>query len=191
MQKLKPEIRMTILNRAERIFYSHGFKGTTTRQIADSAEISVSNLYLYFKNKEMIFNEVVRTFHAEFNGKLKEFMRHTDVQEIMNERADQIVTMLAAAVFANRRLFVILFDKSEGTRFEVCGEKVIALISDHIGKEIGQKMDKVLLRIISSNLFNGIIEIAKIGKTDNEIAANIGTLVAYHMNGIKSFLRTT
>jgi len=188
MQILKPEIRSNILECAERIFYSRGFRGTTTRQIADSAGISVSNLYLYFKNKEMIFNEVVREFNTQFNGKMKAFMSHTDVQANMNERADQIVAILLGAISSNKRIFIIFFDKSGGTRFEACGEKVISLIADHIGKEIGYKIESGLLRIISENLFNAIIEIAKIGKSDNEIAANIGTIIAYHINGIRSFM---
>lgn len=55
MQVLKEEIRKKILNAAENIFYQKGFRGATTRSIANEVGISVSNLYLYYENKEAIF----------------------------------------------------------------------------------------------------------------------------------------
>ncbi|NJK97716.1 MAG: helix-turn-helix transcriptional regulator [Bacteroidales bacterium] len=62
MQIQKPEIREKILARSMSLFYMHGFEKTTMRQIGSGIGMSVSNLYKYFRNKEVLFDELVSTF---------------------------------------------------------------------------------------------------------------------------------
>ena len=44
-----------ILDAAERVFATKGFTGATMDDIADAAELSKGTLYLYFKNKELLY----------------------------------------------------------------------------------------------------------------------------------------
>ncbi|RMD03073.1 TetR/AcrR family transcriptional regulator [Clostridium autoethanogenum] len=71
MQVLKEKIRDKILKADENIFYEKGFKDTTTRSIAKAVGISVSNLYLYYENREVIFTGVVDEFYEYFIKKAK------------------------------------------------------------------------------------------------------------------------
>lgn len=59
MQKLKPEIRTKILTNALTLFYKKGYEDTTMRRIAAKSHITVGNIYRYFKNKEILFDEVI------------------------------------------------------------------------------------------------------------------------------------
>ncbi len=59
MQKLKPEVREKILANALIIFYKKGFENTTMRRIAAKSHMTVGNIYRYFKNKEVLFDEVI------------------------------------------------------------------------------------------------------------------------------------
>lgn len=78
MQVLKDEIRNKILVVAENMFYKKGFKDTTTRSIANEVGISVSNLYLYYENKEAIFYGVTEGFYKYFINNLETFFHHHD-----------------------------------------------------------------------------------------------------------------
>lgn len=60
MQKLKPEIRTKILTNALTLFYNKGYEETTMRRIAAKSHITVGNIYRYFKNKEILFDEVIQ-----------------------------------------------------------------------------------------------------------------------------------
>jgi AcrR family transcriptional regulator len=47
-QILKPELKESIINSARHEFYIHGFEGSSMRNIAKAAHMTVGNLYRYF-----------------------------------------------------------------------------------------------------------------------------------------------
>ncbi len=188
MQKLKPEIWAAIIKAAEAVFYKEGFKQATTRKIADSVGISVSNLYLYFKNKAQLFNEIVTPFYNTFNDGMAKFIDHKDDKDNVDQRIHQIVGLFKKIITKDKKRFVILFAKSNGTQFEKYKTKVIALIAAHIYHEIKSDLEKELINIIAGNLFNSIIEIAKISKSETDINNNVESLFTYHMKGIEYFI---
>ena len=58
MQVLKDELRHKILLESEHLFLQRGYDRTSLQMIADKVNISKSNLYHYFKNKEELFYEL-------------------------------------------------------------------------------------------------------------------------------------
>lgn len=54
----KDEKKRLIFNTAARIFTKKGYHQTTVKDITDAAEISVGTFYLYFKNKEDLFEKL-------------------------------------------------------------------------------------------------------------------------------------
>ena len=58
MQVLKDELRHKILLESEYLFLQRGYDRTSLQMIADKVNISKSNLYHYFKNKEELFYEL-------------------------------------------------------------------------------------------------------------------------------------
>lgn len=54
------ERRAEILDAAQRIFVEHGYEGATIRKIADAVGLSSTALYLHFREKGEILNEICR-----------------------------------------------------------------------------------------------------------------------------------
>ena len=53
------DTRTTILNAAVQVFSQHGFRGSTTRRIADVAEVNEVTIFRYFGSKEALLQEAL------------------------------------------------------------------------------------------------------------------------------------
>jgi AcrR family transcriptional regulator len=53
------DTRTTILNAAVEVFSQHGFRGSTTRRIADAAEVNEVTIFRYFGSKEALLQEAI------------------------------------------------------------------------------------------------------------------------------------
>ena len=62
MQYLKKEIRERILAAAIEEFKAQGYADASIRNIADNAEISLGNIYRYYKNKEDLYFAIINPF---------------------------------------------------------------------------------------------------------------------------------
>jgi TetR/AcrR family transcriptional regulator len=83
-----PGKREQILLAAEHVFADRGFKGTTTREVAEQAGIASSLIFYYFKNKMALYEAVFQNFFEQLEelmqqnlsldldrlGKLKRFL---------------------------------------------------------------------------------------------------------------------
>lgn len=58
-EKYKAELRADILKAAREIFVQDGYEGFTIRKLADRIGCSPGNIYLYFKDKNAIFDHLV------------------------------------------------------------------------------------------------------------------------------------
>ncbi|HBS91873.1 MAG TPA: hypothetical protein DEA51_05325 [Erysipelotrichaceae bacterium] len=58
-QILKEEFRFAILSAAKKEFYDFGYEHASMRRIAKQANMTVGNVYRYFKNKEMLAQEIL------------------------------------------------------------------------------------------------------------------------------------
>ncbi len=53
------DTRTIILNAAVEVFSQHGFRGSTTRRIADAAEVNEVTIFRYFGSKEALLQEAI------------------------------------------------------------------------------------------------------------------------------------
>ena len=70
-EKQKLEIRKLILDASIKLFMDEGFENVTIRKIADLIEYSPTTVYLYFKDKDEIFEGL----HDMGFQKMQEFNR--------------------------------------------------------------------------------------------------------------------
>ena len=54
------DTRTTILNAAVTVFSQHGFRGSTTRRIADAASVNEVTIFRYFGSKEALLQEAIK-----------------------------------------------------------------------------------------------------------------------------------
>ena len=72
MQYSKDDIQKEILKAAEKVFLENGFPKASMREIAQEAQVGLSNIYNYFKNKDDIFCTVVRPVISAFDRMMHE-----------------------------------------------------------------------------------------------------------------------
>ena len=187
MQILKNEIRNKILIVAENTFYQKGFKETTTRNIATDVGISVSNLYLYYNNKEAIFHGVIDEFYEYFINGLETFFDHHDKNIKMTICISNFIQKI---IINNQKKFVILLDKSQGTKYEGFKQQIITILNNHMKVQVDKDLvqDELILYILSKNFIEGITEIAKHFKDKHWLENSINTLVTYHMEGMEHLM---
>lgn len=82
MQKLKKYIRKQVIIQAKKEFIVKGFKDASMRTIAKNAEVGLSNIYNYFKNKDEIFKEVLSPVLAALEKRMDE---HNNTQYITTD----------------------------------------------------------------------------------------------------------
>ena len=188
MQVLKDEIRNKILAAAEDMFYEKGFKETTTRSIAAEVGISVSNLYLYYENKEATFYAVTDGFYSYFIKGAKKFMNHKDAEN--NKIDEELSNLIMKIIITDQKKFVIIADKSQGTKYEDFKMQLVKIVQNHMKEQVNKELvqDDLITYILAKNLIEGIIEIAKNYKDKVWLENSIKTLVCYHMNGMKNLM---
>lgn len=68
-----------IINESFSVFFEHGYHKTTMEEIARHLDISKGTLYLYFKNKEELFREVVAALRARNREDLLDLLQREDI----------------------------------------------------------------------------------------------------------------
>lgn len=58
--------RDAILDAANRLFCQKGFHGTSTREVAEAAGVSLGNIYNHFDGKEEVFAALLERYEAEY-----------------------------------------------------------------------------------------------------------------------------
>lgn len=188
MQVLKDEVRKQILEVAEEMFYEKGYQETTTRSIAVKVGISVSNLYLYYENKEALFYAVTDSFYQSFISEFETFLNHEDNIEDMNQNISQIIKKI---IIKDQRKFILIAEKSKGTKYESFCIRLIEEVKKHIIEQLNiQVGDKELLSFVfAKNFIEGIIIIAKEYRNVEHLDQNLKCLTDYHIEGIKQFIK--
>ncbi len=87
---VKIKRRQEIISSAMRLFARYGFYSTTIPDIAKSLDMSVGNIYNYFKSKEILAQEIIR-YISSYLGKKIRAINESDIST--KEKIKQIVTI--------------------------------------------------------------------------------------------------
>ncbi len=188
MQVLKEEVRTLILQSAENSFCENGFQATTMRCIAKEIGISVSNLYLYYENKEMLFYAVADPIFHHYIYNFTDFLNHEDEKDELNQKMSLAIGNM---ILSNKERFLLLFEKSKGTRYECFRDEIITKMQLHIVKQMSEKvLDKELLaKLFAQNLIDGIVYIIKVQKDNDKLEQDLQDLTDFYTKGIIQFLK--
>ena len=120
-RKLLPAQRkQLILDAALAVFSEHGFEAARLDDVAARAGVAKGTLYLYFDDKETLFEEVVR-------GAVTPILEHLSALAAASEMPiakvlEALFAMFEKDVLATKRKLVIRLVISEGPRFPRIGE---------------------------------------------------------------------
>ncbi len=84
--KTNQETKQIIISAAQRLFMTYGYRSVSTRQIADSCGLTQPALYHHFRNKQMIYIEVVRSMMERTEtALLRVYKRYTTLFERLEQ----------------------------------------------------------------------------------------------------------
>lgn len=86
-EKQQEDLRKKILDAASELFANDGYESVSMRKIADKIEYSPTTIYLYFKDKNELLNQICE---ETFAGLIK------DLQKIKNKSDDPLTTLRKA-----------------------------------------------------------------------------------------------
>ena len=113
------ERRDAILSAALDEFSTRGFKAARLDDVARRAGVAKGTIYLYFRDKESLFQELIRSMLTPLVGTI-EALGEADVP--LPVLADRIVELFVREVYETRRKDVIRLMISEGRRFPKLAE---------------------------------------------------------------------
>jgi AcrR family transcriptional regulator len=113
------ERRDAILAAALDEFSTRGFEAARLDDVAQRAGVAKGTIYLYFRDKESLFQELIRTMLTPVVGTI-EAMGKADIPIAV--LADRIVDLFVREVYETRRKDVIRLMISEGRRFPKLAE---------------------------------------------------------------------
>jgi AcrR family transcriptional regulator len=121
--------RAAILAAALEEFAARGFAATRLDDVARHARVAKGTIYLYFRDKESLFQELVRTMLSPLVGTLEAAaLRDMPIRAV----AETIVDLFINEIYGTRRKDVIRLVISEGPRFpklaEIYYREVIARV---------------------------------------------------------------
>ena len=167
-QILKREIKEKILSSALDCFLEKGFRSASMREIAQTAGIAAGNIYNYFKNKEEVFSTliepVLREVTAIFGVGTDDLpmLNMADGLGISGRKMDAFIDLYQK----NRSVFMLLFEKSDSTKFETTKADVIESLTKAIldvkntfSPNPATPQQEVLIRAFATATISGIISI--------------------------------
>ncbi|MDT8717516.1 TetR/AcrR family transcriptional regulator [Clostridium sp. 19966] len=90
----KDEKRKLIFKTAAKVFAEKGYHQTSVKDITDRAEVSVGTFYLYFRNKEDLFEKLYDEMEQIINN-----IKNYAMQKKVNNAAERFANVIAASVW--------------------------------------------------------------------------------------------
>ena len=172
-QILKDSVKQMIVDSAIQDIFEHGFSNSSMRRIASNAEMTVGNLYRYFKSKEEIVNYIIAPVLDQLNVVIEKYT-HQRI-DFVSSSFNWSEVSLDSIMLALDELAVILvdisYDKPKSLMIMMMHGKINERIHDWFAKlimsfmvskklvnETNQKRCNLLARSYSASLFNGVKE---------------------------------
>lgn len=138
MQVLKEHTNNDILNAAADEFYFNGYKNATLRNIAQRAKVNTTNIYSYFKNKAELFDAVVKPIFNNISSFAANAYKSESIERISIR---DIAESISDFFIEHKKQFMILFNGSEGTKYEGFKHELYLLIAERIKSEYILQID--------------------------------------------------
>lgn len=197
VQYKKEDIKNKIDAAALSIFAKKGYENTAISDIAKTANVSIGNIYRYYKGKDDIFYSIVpEHFICEFKETLlkkvasaKDVLsgdiRNSGLFLLMNEEFIEFMV-------SNRERMMILFMGSRGTRYEPVKEEAINYLimtvqENYSGKDnniIFDSKNYFIIKTVYTNLIEMMISTLREFQSISEIKALLQIINSYHLFGV-------
>lgn len=125
--KADKETKEKLIDSAKKEFLEKGYNKASLRKICADAGVTTGALYFFFKDKEDLFDSIVRKPYEELGIMIQEHVDE-DIELLsvpdsyVQEDGDHndLVEKLIHHIYSNRDAFILLTKKASGTRYENC-----------------------------------------------------------------------
>jgi AcrR family transcriptional regulator len=189
MQVLKESVRNAILEGAIAEFFEHGYQNANMRKIADSANITVGNIYRYFDNKEALFNAVLLPAQKAIDdlGTFDQKLHITHIDSM--KEATQIVTYVMNVLKPYAKEIFIMIFNSTGTHYHQVKSQLEALVISKIKEYYPGKFNDYFLRIVAYSFIQALFVVFKDNVSDiKRIQDTIIQLIVFYFRDINNRL---
>jgi AcrR family transcriptional regulator len=181
--------RDAILAAALDEFAANGFAATRLDDVARRAGVAKGTIYLHFRDKEALFQELIRSVFTPLIGRLEQMAAH---EMPLRDFAERLVDIFVEQIFATRRKDVIRLIISEGPRFPAIAEfhyrevlsRVIALVRAFLRRAIerGEIETDALIRFPQLLVAPGLVAIVWSGLFDRFEPLDVRALMRAHLD---------
>ncbi len=131
MQTQKEYIQNAILFAAKQEFIEKGYAKASLRSIAARADVTLSNIYNYFKDKDAIFCELL----SPYLKRIELAKQQLETMEAGHETADEkdhleMLEIPVEYVYQNREMFKLLFFGAEGSSLAGFPNKLVKWLGE-------------------------------------------------------------
>jgi len=159
MQVLKESVRNSIVEGAILEFFEYGFQNANMRRIADRANITVGNIYRYYKNKETLFKEILLPAERAIDD-LEKFDRDLNITSIKTiDDVNQILTYVMSVLKPYTREIYIMTLDSSGSHYLKMKNEIEAMIINKINSYYPKKFDRYFLKVIAASYVKAVFTI--------------------------------
>jgi AcrR family transcriptional regulator len=189
MQVLKESVKKAILDGAIVEFFEHGYQSANMRRIADSANITVGNIYRYFENKEALFNAVLMPAQRAIDD-LESFDKKLHITHIETQKeANQIVTYVMNVLRPyTREIFIMIFN-SKGTHYQKVKMQLEQLVTGKIKENFPGVFQDYFLKVIASSFIQALFVVFRENVNDvKKIQDMLVQLIVFYFRDINNRL---
>ncbi|MFW6365877.1 MAG: TetR/AcrR family transcriptional regulator [Spirochaetota bacterium] len=198
MQILKDEVKQAILEAASEEFYTTGYRNSSMRIIAQKADITVGNLYHYFRNKESILDTLLAPVHEKLTSIVDHEIIPVDriAAEDLRGFVMSEIEKIATIPVRQRREIVILLKRSAGTKYETVEEEIIRYLSDHILEHLSHEglstnglEITITARSIAASFLESILHILQMTEDESVILSAVRNVLYSKISGFIQLIR--
>lgn len=201
MQHKKDEIKDRIDAAALAVFAEKGYKGAKISDISESAGVSVGNIYRYYKSKDDIFySNIDESFIEDAKALLAEKISAMGGSDRLSGAGQEEFSFVNEEVISymveNRHKTIIVFGKSEGTKYENAKGELVDYIIRKVEESFTEQSGFLEIEsiygftagIIYNNLIDMVLSILRESADSQTVTRYLRTVNTYHMFGIEGFL---
>lgn len=199
----KDSVKQKIDLTALRIFSDKGYRDTKISDVAESAGISVGNIYRYYKGKEELFYSILP---REFIVSLKELLKEK-INEMNNEKRSIVYNMREISILdeafiifliQNRERILILFNDDIETSYYGIKKEFIDYVIQAVAEvytfgdlfnRLKEEQRYFILKSIYENMVVMTLNILKQGENLQEVKEMLIVMNTYHLLSISNLFK--
>ncbi len=191
--------KQRIIQCAKQEFLSAGFLGANLRLIARNANVTTGALYNHFKNKEMLFEQIINDFAVallDMFNKEHQSVPH-DMYFAKEEKRQSMESgslKILDYIYDNLDEARLLFFYSNGTKFENFVDKLIEIEESAsitaLAKENFEltKVNKFLVHVLSTSGVNNMLEVVHHNLNRKDAIDYMNKIHRFYYAGTKEIL---